>query len=87
MATTTYDRIAKRAVFHDEGHGFDVSGFDFRYDANLRRFHFGGVLDGSRARDLLGYTPETHVAWPHPWWRELFDRLASDRAFLDGERP
>jgi nucleoside-diphosphate-sugar epimerase len=30
-------------------------GFEFRYDQNMRRFHFGGILDGSRARRLLGY--------------------------------
>ena len=32
-------------------------GFEFRYDRNMRRFHFGGILDGSRARTILGYTP------------------------------
>lgn len=32
-------------------------GFEFRYDLNLRRFHFGGVLDGRRARRELGYEP------------------------------
>jgi UDP-glucose 4-epimerase len=26
------------------------TGFDFHYELNARRFHFGGVLDGSRAR-------------------------------------
>lgn len=34
-------------------------GFAFRYDLNMRRFHFGGILDGTRARAVLGYTP-TH---------------------------
>jgi len=32
-------------------------GFQFRYDQNLRRFHFGGVVDGARARADLGYRP------------------------------
>jgi UDP-glucose 4-epimerase len=32
-------------------------GFEFRYDLNLRRFHFGGVLEGTRARERLGYVP------------------------------
>ncbi|MBX3160942.1 MAG: hypothetical protein KF773_33585 [Deltaproteobacteria bacterium] len=41
-----------------------IAGFDFRYDLNLRRFHFGGVLDGTRARTELGYAPARHVAWP-----------------------
>lgn len=40
-----------------------IAGFDFRYDLNLRRFHFGGVLDGKRASDELGYTPRTAVRW------------------------
>jgi UDP-glucose 4-epimerase len=30
-------------------------GFEFRYDLNMRRFHFGGILDGTRARHVLGY--------------------------------
>jgi hypothetical protein len=32
-------------------------GFTFRYDLNMRRFHFGGILDGERARGVLGYVP------------------------------
>jgi UDP-glucose 4-epimerase len=38
-------------------------GFEFRYDLNFKRFHFGGVLDGTRARAELGYAPHTPVAW------------------------
>lgn len=53
-----------------------LSGFDFRYEMNLRRFHFGGVLDGTRARELLGYVPAVSVTWPLPWWQTLFARLA-----------
>ena len=49
--------------------------FDFRYDLNDRRFHFGGVLDGTRARKELGYAPHTPVRWPRPWWRTLLERL------------
>ena len=41
-------------------------GLEFRYDLNVRRFHFGGVLDGSRARAELGYEPAHPVAWPRP---------------------
>ena len=61
-----------------------VAGFDFRYDLNVRRFHFGGVLDGSRARDQLGYEPRVHVQWPRRWWTALLERLSADRAALDG---
>jgi UDP-glucose 4-epimerase len=59
-----------------------LAGFDFRYEMNLRKFHFGGVLDGTRARDLLGYVPAHHARWPQPWWQTLFARLAgtSDEA-------
>ncbi|MCE9575380.1 MAG: NAD-dependent epimerase/dehydratase family protein [Deltaproteobacteria bacterium] len=39
-------------------------GFEFRYDRNARRFHFGGVVDGRRAEDALGYRPTTPIAWP-----------------------
>ncbi|HEY5952638.1 MAG TPA: NAD-dependent epimerase/dehydratase family protein [Kofleriaceae bacterium] len=41
-----------------------IAGFDFRYDMNVQRFHFGGLLDGSRARTVLHYTPEVPVRWP-----------------------
>jgi nucleoside-diphosphate-sugar epimerase len=40
-----------------------LAGFDFHYDMNARRFHFGGVLDGSRAREALGFVPHTAVRW------------------------
>lgn len=40
-----------------------VAGFDFRYDLNIRRFHFGGVVDGSRARAALGYVARHPVRW------------------------
>jgi UDP-glucose 4-epimerase len=39
-------------------------GLEFRYDVNMRRFHFGGVLDGSRARAQLGYEPSHPLTWP-----------------------
>lgn len=50
-------------------------GFEFRYDLNFRRFHFGGVVDGTRARTELGYVPEHPIAWAQlvrelPSWRE-----------------
>lgn len=57
-----------------------AAGFEFRYDLNVRRFHFGGVLDGSRARRELGYEARSHVRWPRPWWRVLFERLAEARS-------
>lgn len=62
-----------------------VAGFDFRYDMNRSRFHFGGVLDGTRAREHLGYTPRHPVRWPTPWWRVLLERLAN-RENLDDSR-
>ena len=34
-----------------------LRGRDFRYDLNRIRFHFSGVLDGSRAGRVLGYRP------------------------------
>ncbi|HET9991716.1 MAG TPA: NAD-dependent epimerase/dehydratase family protein [Kofleriaceae bacterium] len=40
-----------------------IAGFEFHYDLNAKRFHFGGVLDGTRARDQLGYEPHTAVSW------------------------
>ncbi len=53
-----------------------VTGLEFRYDINLRRFHFGVVVDGKRARDELGYEPRTRVTWPTPWWERFAARLA-----------
>lgn len=41
-----------------------VAGFDFSYAVNARRFHFGGVLDGTRARERLGYVPHQAARWP-----------------------
>ncbi|MBV8758461.1 MAG: NAD-dependent epimerase/dehydratase family protein [Deltaproteobacteria bacterium] len=41
-----------------------------------RGVHFGGMLDGTRARKDLGYVPRTPVRWPRPWWRTLLERLA-----------
>ncbi len=39
-------------------------GTDFRYDLNRWRFHYNGVLDGLRARDVLGYQAR-HPIWFH----------------------
>lgn len=36
---------------------------EFRYDMNALRFHLSGVLDGRRARDVLGYTPRVPIDW------------------------
>lgn len=40
------------------GHG------DFRYDLMAHRFHFGMVLDGRRAAEVLGYRPGSPLRWP-----------------------
>ena len=44
-----------------------LRGHDFRYGMNRRRFHYSGVLDGRRAREVLGYVPQVGVDWPVPW--------------------
>jgi UDP-glucose 4-epimerase len=41
-----------------------LRGHDFSYGMNRRRFHYSGVLDGRRARDVLGYQPATAIDWP-----------------------
>lgn len=41
-----------------------VLGTDFSYGMNRRRMHYGLVLDGTRARERLGYVPEHPVEWP-----------------------
>lgn len=40
-----------------------AQGSDFRYGQNRLRFHFNSVLDGSRARRVLGYIPSSGVEW------------------------
>jgi hypothetical protein len=52
-----------------------LAGFEFRYDMNVRRFHFGGVVDGTRARRVLGYRPRTAVNWPQPSWRRAVNTV------------
>jgi UDP-glucose 4-epimerase len=37
---------------------------DFRYGINRKRMHYGLVLDGNRAREVLGYVPKNPVPWP-----------------------
>jgi hypothetical protein len=49
---------------------------------NFRRFHFGGVVDGTRARDILGYVPQVPVRWPKAWWNQLLERLAQRDAMV-----
>lgn len=56
-----------------------TTGLQFSYDINLRRFHFGGVVDGTRARRELGYEPRHPVTWPQPWWQVLAARLGASR--------
>jgi UDP-glucose 4-epimerase len=36
---------------------------DFRYDLNRLRFHQSGVLDGTRAKEVLGYEPRAGIDW------------------------
>lgn len=39
---------------------------EFRYDLYAARLHVGALLDGARARRLLGYAPAHPLRWP-PW--------------------
>jgi len=41
-----------------------LRGHDFSFGMNRRRFHYCSVLDGTRARQVLGYTPSVPVDWP-----------------------
>ena len=42
-----------------------ATGLEFRYDLNQGRFHFSTVLDGARAKAVLGYEPTVPIDWPH----------------------
>lgn len=57
-----------------------VAGFAFGYSINAKRFHFGGVVDGRRAREELAFMPQHSVSWPQPWWQTLLARLGANRA-------
>jgi UDP-glucose 4-epimerase len=41
-----------------------LRGHDFSYGMNRRRFHYAAVLEGSRAREVLGYSPQHAIDWP-----------------------
>lgn len=41
-----------------------LTGHDFSYGVNRRRFHFSCVLDGERAREVLRYVPAHPIDWP-----------------------
>jgi len=41
-----------------------ASGSGFRYGLNRKRMHYGLVLDGTRAKTVLGYVPNNPVDWP-----------------------
>ena len=41
-----------------------LTGSEFSYGLNRHRMHFGLVLDGTRAREVLRYTPDNPVDWP-----------------------
>jgi UDP-glucose 4-epimerase len=43
-----------------------VTGHDFRFGMNRRRFTYSGILDGTRAKAALGYQPEHGIDWPLP---------------------
>ncbi len=43
---------------------YRLTGHDFRYGMNRRRFLYSGVLDGERARNILGFVPCHPVVWP-----------------------
>lgn len=42
-----------------------LRGSEFSYGLNRRRLHYGLVLDGTRAREELGYVPSHPVDWPN----------------------
>ncbi len=39
-------------------------GVEFRYDVNMRRFHFAAMVDGRLARAVLDYQPHHPIDWP-----------------------
>ncbi len=41
-----------------------VTGSAFSYGLSRHSMHFGLVLDGTRAREVLDYTPQNPVDWP-----------------------
>ena len=41
-----------------------ATGSDFSYGINRKRMHYGLVLDGTRAKSVLGYAPRHPVDWP-----------------------
>jgi UDP-glucose 4-epimerase len=41
-----------------------LTGSDFRYGMNRRWFIYSGVLDGTRAQEVLGYVPSHPIDWP-----------------------
>jgi UDP-glucose 4-epimerase len=43
-----------------------LTGHDFRYGMNRRWFIYSGVLDGQRAKEVLGHVPSHPIDWPVP---------------------
>ena len=43
---------------------YRLTGHDFRFGMNRRRFLYSCVLDGERARKIIGYVPCHPVDWP-----------------------
>ncbi|MBT3220353.1 MAG: hypothetical protein HN348_14805, partial [Proteobacteria bacterium] len=41
-----------------------ITGSEFSYGLNRNRIHFGLVLDGTRAKEVLNYVPGNPVDWP-----------------------
>lgn len=68
-----------------------VQNSEFRYALNDPRFHYGSVLSGRRAKQLLGYEPRHGVVWPRA--TEASGRRAAEprpkieRAPASGSRP
>lgn len=41
-----------------------ITSADFHHEVSRGQLHFGGILDGQRAAEVLGYQPEHPVRWP-----------------------
>ena len=63
-------KLVEKAQLHEAGHGVDA--FGMSRDGVLGGLattwlfydHFNGVLDGGRARRLMGYEPSQPIVWP-----------------------
>jgi UDP-glucose 4-epimerase len=55
-----------------------VTGSNFSYGINRNRMHLGLILDGTRARNVLGYVPRHPVHWPRTGARTAPSGLDGD---------